>query len=54
MLEKDINYSKMGPQSKFIKDPTERLMVINILAENIDLLINTWLYFVGSSSEGYP
>jgi hypothetical protein len=54
MLEKDINYSKMGPQSKFIKDPQERSMVINILWDNIDILVNTWLYFIGSNPEGYP
>lgn len=47
MLEKDISYSKMGPTSKFIKDPQERSMVINILSENIETLVNLWLYFIG-------
>ena len=54
LLDKDINHSKMGPQSKFIKDPSERLNVINTLGDNIDVLINLWLYFIGSSWEGYP
>ena len=50
----DMKQSKIGETSKFMKDPTERQNVYDIIYQNIEKLLDNWIYIIGSNNESYP
>jgi len=48
MLERDLEYSKIGTENKYFKDPEVQKRVVEVLYENIQILLDYFYHMIGS------